>query len=522
MKLRHYQREAVTETLKYLRYQKGKHPVICLPTGSGKSLVMADLIKKLRAIYKCKILILSHVKEILKQNVATIEKHCGEKVSVYSSGIGRKEVGDITIAGIQSAYRHPELFEDSRVVLIDEAHTVNPEEGTMYATLFQALGNHTRVAVTATPFRLGSGYIYDDTADTLFDSTVIDYCTREKFNQLVDEGFLSKLTTKRTELEMDISGIKLIGGDFNEKQLSERFDRSAVTNAAIKEILAAGVNRKKWLIFAIDIDHAEHIAEVLIRNGIPTVPVHSKMKDSGFDRDASLDGFNNTDKYRCVVNVNILTTGFDNPNIDLIAMLRPTSSPVLHVQTLGRGSRIAEGKLDCLVLDFAGNTARLGPINDVLVKKVRKTLGDGEPITKTCPSCNSILPPSLKVCPDCGHKFKFEHGLSAHAANVEIMDDGKAHWVPVSSVTYEANMKIGAPSTVKVIYNCQGRKVNEFICVEHKGFAKHKADHWVKFRGGERCHRVADFMLQRDNIAVPKEILVQKKGKYYTVNNAKF
>lgn len=446
---------------------------------------------------------------------------CGEEISLYSASIGEKNIGDITIAGIQSAYRKPELFKHFDLVIIDEAHTVNPEDGTMYSILLNSIPNHIRIAVTATPFRLGAGYIYGPDGETLFDDVVVDYCTKEKFNQLVKEGFLSKLTTKRTKLEMDTSGINLVGGDFNEKQLSDRFDRDSVTKEAIKEIIAAGAMRKKWLVFAIDIDHAEHIAEILIRNGIPTAIVHSKMNEYGFNREKVLEDFDG-DIYKCVVNVNILTTGFDSPRIDLIAMLRPTSSPVLHVQTLGRGSRVHPEKKDCLILDFAGNTARLGPINDVLVTKRRKGDGDGEPITKTCPKCESILPPVVKICPDCGHEFKFEHGLSSHAANIEIMDDGAAHWIGVSSVTYEVNAKIGAPSTLKVTYNCQGRKVSEYVCVEHKGFAKHKADHWVKFRGGEQCDTAVDLMAISDRLEQPKEILVQKSGKYYTVNNAKF
>ena len=517
MKPRYYQKEGFVNTLQYIRKNPGKHPVICLPTGSGKSLVIAELIRRLKG----DILILSHVKEILDQNVRTIEKQTGKSVSVYSASLNRKEVGDITMAGIQSAYRQPELFKHFKWVIIDEAHTVNPEAGTMYSSFFASIGNHIRIAITATPFRTGCGYIYGTDNSTLFDDVVIDYCTREKFNQLVDEGYLSKLTTKRTELEMDTSGINLVGGDFNEKQLSDRFDRDVVTNAAIKEIIAAGATRNKWLIFAIDIDHAEHIAEVLIRNGIPTAVVHSKMSESGFDRDRTLEDYDN-DRYRCVVNVNILTTGFDSPKIDLICMLRPTSSPVLHVQTLGRGSRISGGKIDCLILDFAGNTARLGPINDVLVTKVRKGEGGGEPITKTCPKCDSILPPAIKICPDCGHHFKFQHHLSANAANIQVMDDGRPHWLPVTGVTYEPNIKFGSPSSITVIYDCRGRKVKEHVCIMHKGFAKEKADHWVKYRGGDKCNAISDFMNQADSLSKPTEILVQKKNKYYIVNNSKF
>tara|TARA_R110000744_G_C19371578_1_gene562716 strand:- start:17796 stop:19385 length:1590 start_codon:yes stop_codon:yes gene_type:complete len=514
VKPRYYQKEAYVKTLTYTRRNPGKHPVICLPTGSGKSLVIAELIRRLKG----SVLILSHVKEILEQNVKTIESNTGRSVSVYSASLDRKEIGDVTMAGIQSAYRKPGLFKNFKWVIIDEAHTVNPEAGTMYSSFFSSIGEHTRIAITATPFRLGSGYIYSNDVTTLFDDVVVDYCTKEKFNKLVSEGFISKLTTKRTDLEMDTSGIKLVGGDFNEKQLSDRFDRDSVTNAAIKEIIAAGVNRKKWLVFAIDIDHAEHIAEVLIRNGIPTAPVHSKME---MNRESTLEKYKN-DKYKCVVNVNILTTGFDAPDIDLIAMLRPTSSPVLHVQTLGRGSRVKEGKADCLILDFAGNTARLGPINDVLVIKARKGEGSGEPITKTCPECDSILPPALKICPDCGHHFKFQHHLSANAANIQIMDDGRPHWIPVTGIEYVENLKIGSPSSITVIYDCLGRKIKESICIMHKGFAKEKADHWVKYRGGEVCNSIEDFTNQSASLSVPIEILVQKKNKYYIVNNSRF
>ena len=102
MKLRHYQQEAVDSTVDYLRSVKDKHPVIALPTGSGKSLVMAELIK----VLKGDILILSHVKEILSQNYKTIESHTGKKVHIYSASLKSKSVGSVTVAGIQSAYRN--------------------------------------------------------------------------------------------------------------------------------------------------------------------------------------------------------------------------------------------------------------------------------------------------------------------------------------------------------------------------------------------------------------------------------
>jgi DNA repair protein RadD len=518
-KLRHYQEEAATSAIKYLQRKKG-NPLIALPTGSGKSLVLAELVRYVVEEWNGRVMILSHVKEILEQNYKHIVDYTGYEVAMNSSMLGRREYGQITVAGIQSVYRNPRKFHQVQLVIIDEAHLVSMDLDTMYQKFLAGIGHYVCVGLTATPFRLGDGYIYGK--DKLFGDLVSDWCTAERFVQLIDEGFLCKLTTKRTELEMDTSGINLVAGDFNEKQLSDKFDREIITNEAIKEIIAAGKNRKKWLIFAIDINHAEHIAEMLIRNGIPTAPVHSKMKDSGFDRDKSIEGFR-YDRYKCVVNVNILTTGFDHPGVDLIALLRPTQSPVLHVQTLGRGSRIDDGKSDCLVLDFAGNTARLGPVNNVLVRVKGKGLGGGEPITKTCPRCQSILPPAVKFCPDCNFEFIFEHGLSMYASEDIVIEEGKDYWMPVLHVDYSIHARFGSPSSLKVSYKISSRQsVSEWICVEHKGFAKHKADHWIKYRGGPPCSTVEQLLSHSDELSIPTKILIQKRGKHFVIKDSNF
>ena len=517
-KLRHYQAEAAKAAIKFIKAKKG-NPLIALPTGSGKSLVLAEIVRHIVEEWDGKVLVLSHVKEILEQNHKHIVDYTGFDVALNSSMLGRREFGDITVAGIQSVYRQADRLKNVNVVIIDEAHLVSMVETTMYQKLLLEL-DVVCVGLTATPFRLGDGYIYGP--EKLFTKLVSDWCTAKRFVQLIDEGFLCKLTTKRTELEMDTSDIKLLGGDFNEKQLSTKFDRDSITNEAIKEIIAAGKTRNKWLIFAIDITHAEHIAEVLIRNGIKTAPVHSKMHESGFDRDKSIEGFKD-DKYQCVVNVNILTTGFDHPGVDLIALLRPTQSPVLHVQTLGRGSRIQDGKNDCLVLDFAGNTERLGPVNNVLVKIKGKGLEGGDPITKTCPGCQSIIPPAVKFCPDCNHEFVFEHHLSFNAAESVVIENPGGDWVSVFNVEYSLHERFGAPTSVRVDYQISAKqKVSEWVCVEHKNFAKHKADHWVAFRGGDKCNTAAELLAIAPKLDQPIKILAEKKGKHIVVKDMTF
>lgn len=519
MKLRQYQEEAVMQTMMFFTKKKGKNGIIALPTGSGKSLVIAEIIRLVRLRWNAKILILSHVKEILEQNKSEIESHLGIEVGVNSSMLGKREVKDVTVAGIQSVFRNPDQFSEHNLIIIDEAHRVSTEQDSMYKTFLDGIGRHVCVGLTATPFRLGDGYIYGP--GKLFDELIYDCTASDRFLKLIESNYLCKLTTKCTNLEMDTTSIKITAGDFNEKQLADEFDRDSVTTAAVQEIISSGADRKSWLIFAIDINHAEHITETLLRSGISAAPVHSRMSDYGLDRDKVISDFK-SGKYRAIVNVNVLTTGFNHPGIDLIAILRPTQSPVLHVQILGRGCRTSTGKKNCLVLDFGGNTARLGPINDVLVKVKGKGATGGDPITKTCPECKSILPPAIKICPDCGHEFKFQHGLSATASDAKIIEDNKENWIQVDGVEYEINSKYGAPSSLKVTYNYGKKSVSEYICIEHSGFAKHKADHWVKYRGGEKCDTVQDLMKQTPILKTPSQILVQKRGAYYVIKNSIF
>lgn len=520
MKLRHYQLDAVNNTVDYIKNKKG-NPLIVLPTGSGKTPVIAGLIDKLMSDLGYKsILVLTHVKEIIEQNEKTIRKITHRDVGVFSAGLGRKEIRDVTVGGVQSVFRNIRQFKDFEIIIVDEAHKIPPDKDTMYQKAFAGIGEHRLIGLTATDFRFGLGYIHGP--GETFDVVTCNWSGTENYNRLIDEGFLCPLTMKRTELEMDTKGIKLIGGDFSERDLSDKFDRIPITNAIIREVLAAGKYRKKWLIFAIDIDHSEHIAEVLMKNGIKASIVHSKMSKYGLDRDKIIDSFKNGD-LQCIVNVNVLTTGFDAPNIDMIAMLRPTNSPNIHVQCLGRGARVSEGKDNCLVLDFAGNTERLGLIHDPVVR-IKGAGAGGEAPAKSCPDCAEIVAISVRFCPVCKHEFKFEHKLKVEEVIVENIDDGRHHWLDVDMVEYAKKPGFGSPSTLKVTYHCKGvrRGITEVICVEHRGWAKDKADHWVRYRGGERCDKVDDLLLQVNDLMKPNRICVRKRGKFFDVTDSKF
>ena len=191
----------------------------------------------------------------------------------------------------------------------------------------------------------------------------------------------------------------------------------------------------------------------------------------------------------------------------------------MHVQILGRGSRIYPTKSDCLVLDFAGNLARLGPINDVYVRVKGKGKGGGEPIMKQCPKCDLMVHAAARKCSRCGHEFPFEHGLTRSAGTDVVIEVGKPIWLPVDAVEYDVKADPGRPAIFQVTYICGNKRIKEMICLEHRGFAREKAVHWLKYRGIPDAAklRAADVLLKADQLTIPSRIRVEKKNGYINV-----
>lgn len=516
--LRPYQEPISDKVFTYMKNNPDKHPLVAMPTGSGKTVVLADII--LKAIDRwpeTNVLVLSHVREILLQDYDSIKFHTGMDIGLYSVGLKKREMKQITVAGIQSVFRHPGRFQKYKFIIIDECHLIPPGKNSMYRKFFAGLSDSRYFGLTATPFRLGAGFIFGED-DSIFDDLIYDMTSKDKFNGLIKDGYLCNLKTSATEMELDTDDIKTVAGDFDKKMLSQKVDKDSITKMAIKEIIAKGANYKKWLIFAIDIEHAENIAEELSANGITTMVIHSKME---FDRDTVINHFR-IGTFRAIVNVNILTTGFDDQEIDLIALLRPTKSPVIHVQTIGRGLRIAPGKDHCLILDFAGNTERLGPINDIVPKKKGKGKATGEAITKRCPSCDTIHHPTVKICEFCGHVFTFKTLLQESAKEVDVLRGKDKVWLKVSKVEYQLYNKKNSPSMVKVTYTCGLRTYNEYICVEHRGYAGHVAKHWLEYRGMSEVTTAIEVVHKSAELKTPNRILIDKTGKYPRVKEYSF
>ena len=516
--LRPYQAPIAEKVFTYMKNNPSKHPLVAAPTGSGKTVILSDLI--LKAVTKwpdTQVLVLSHVREILEQDHKSIGFHTGLDVGIYSAGLGKREFKQVTVAAIQSVYRRPTDFKDYKFIIIDECHLIPPGSDTMYRKFFAGLKNPRYFGLTATPFRLGSGYIYGED-DSIFNDLIYDLTTKDKFNTLIEDGYLCNLKTLPTDHEFDVEGVKTVAGDFDSKGLSIKLNVDSITRAAVKEIVEKGANYKKWLVFAIDIEHAEKIANELENYGIPTAAVHSKMD---LDRDTVIKHYK-LGTFRAIVNVNVLTTGFDDPEIDLIALLRPTKSPVIHVQTIGRGLRIAPNKDHCLILDFAGNTERLGPINNIVVRKKGKGKEGGEPITKRCPACDTIHHPTKKICEFCGHVFQFKTLLQTNSADVDVIATKEEVWLNIAEVSYALHKKKNSPSMMKVTYKCGLRTYNEYVCVEHKGWAGHKAKYWLEFRGLRGIVTSLGAVHNSESLSKPHRILIDKSGKFPRIKDYSF
>jgi DNA repair protein RadD len=435
-----------------------------------------------------RVMVLTHVKELIQQNYdKLITLWPGAPAGVYSAGLNRKESNrKITFAGIGSVAKKAQLFGHIDLVLIDEAHLVSPNDETLYQFFLAALkavNPHVRViGFTATPWRLGTGRI---TEDGIFTDVCFDITGMQAFNRLIAEGFLAPLIPRQTKMMLDIEGVHMRGGELIASELQHAVDKYEVTQAAIRETLELAHDRRHWLIFASGVEHACNIADMLNDMGVPTVAIHSKMGDA--QRDQAIIDFK-AGKYRAAVNNNVLTTGFDFPAIDCIVMLRPTASTVLWVQMLGRGTRPFQcdeyKKENCLVLDFAGNTRRLGPINDPVIPRKKGDKAGGEAPVKLCGSCATYNHASVTHCAYCGAEFTFQVKIKQTAASDELLR-GEAPLVEVFKVdhiTYSTHEKACRPPMMKVTYYCGLRSFSEYVCIQHDGFAQRKARQWWRER----------------------------------------
>ena len=383
--LRPYQTDAVTRVVAHFR-ASSEPAVVVLPTGSGKSLVIAELARLARG----RVLVLAHVRELVEQNHAKYQAY-GLEADIFSAGLKRKEASrQVVFGSVQSVVRNLDSFNDAgfTLLVIDECHRVSLNKEASYRQVIDHLrkqnANLKVLGLTATPYRLGQGFIYHchyhgmvrGSEESFFRDCVFE----QPLRLMVKQGYLAE--PKRLDMAIEGYDFSLLApaenGHYREAELNRVVAGNRATPMIIGQIVERAASRQGVMIFAATVAHAEEIMgylppdqAALITGATPSI-----------ERTELINAFK-ARRLKYLVNVSVLTTGFDAPHVDLIAILRPTESVSLYQQIAGRGLRLSEGKEDCLILDYAGNPW------DLYAPEVGepKPPGDNEPVQVECPAC---------------------------------------------------------------------------------------------------------------------------------------
>lgn len=485
MQLRPYQRACVDAIYAHLR-NRDDNPCAVVPTAGGKTPIMATICRDAVTQWQGRVLILAHVKELLEQTADKLRVVCPEvNFGIYSAGLKRRDTTHpVIVAGIQSIYKKACDLDPFDLVLVDEAHLIPLEGDGMYRQFLadaRVVNPNLRVVgFTATPFRLKTGPICTD------DGFLNHVCYEVGVRELIRDGYLCPLISKAGKTKADMTALHVRGGEFLADEVESLMDQDALVRAACTEIVEYAAARNACLIFASGVKHGQHIVQTLLND-------HGHK--CGFvcgetplaERDATLARFKAGElKFLC--NVNVLTTGFDAPHIDCVALVRPTMSPGLYYQMVGRGFRLHPSKENCLILDFGGNVLRHGPVDEIQVTTLER--GNGKAPAKECPECQAVIAAGFGRCPQCGFEFpppeRQKHEAQASEASILSGQVTTTQHI-VQDVHYSIHIKRGAsedaPRTMRVDYRVGWHQTkSEWVCFEHDGFARRKAEAWWRRR----------------------------------------
>lgn len=526
MKLRPYQQETIDALYHWWIAHPGvdQAPILTLPTGSGKSVVIAELVRLLFDTWPeehPRTVVLVPSKELAEQNAEKLSHILPRHISLgyFSASVGQKNPNaDVIVATIGSVARNAHILGNIRCVIIDECHLVNPDGAGQFRRFISDLSRFCSfrvVGLTATPFR-GNGVWLTSGKDPLFCGIAHEV----KVKTLLDAGFLSPLVRPVDAIatRIDTDGIATTAGDFNIDALSERV--ADYLESAANEAVQLAADRKKWIAFTPTVRNAEQFVRALKNLDVTAALVCGETPKQ--EREDLIAEFR-AGRIRCLVTVLALATGFDVPDVDCIVWLRPTQSPVLYVQGAGRGLRIAPGKVDCLWLDFSDTTERLGPVDAIKGRKKRGGREDQEAPFVVCDNCGAqVRPASALECPECGEVLREEEAPPPRrASNAAVMLHQIAPKIlryEVSFVDYYLHRKEGSPVSMRVEYYSGLYCVaTEWVCLCHHGFARAKAENWWRrFVGDEPAPTdVYAAIHQCKGRAIrPTHITVNESGKY--------
>lgn len=545
MKLRDYQQEAVDAVFAYWERApstpvKPASPLVVMPTGSGKSPTLGETVRRLVQEYGARVLVATHRAELITQDVKAIRSIWpNAPVSIYSASLARKELGtDIVVAGVQSIVRAAHRLGRIDVLVVDEAHLVPPTESDQYGKLIAEMRkinpDMRLLGYTATPYRLGQGMLTQGEG-AMFTSICIDVPIR----RLIDAGYLSTVVAGGVSARIDTDNVKVTAGEYNLGQLAGVSDTDKV-NAAVADDVKRELDggRTSAIVFAVNVEHAARLRNELNMRGVSCEVITGETPRER--RDEIIGRFKRRE-LQAISSCEVLTTGFDAPVVDIVAMVRATLSPSLYVQIVGRGTRIAEGKTNCVLLDYGDNVGRHGPIDAVVVKPKK---GDGKAPVKCCPQCAAEVPISLLECPHCGYAWpppEPKTKLKDKASTDAVLSWQKQKEPPrkeqVGGVEWSKHYKrvpdgeVATP-TLRIDYMApkrgplayDKRVASEWLCFDHDegSYARKKAEKWWDDNVGCRQPESVDDaigLLDMGYMAKVVQVTLVKDGKYDRVTH---
>lgn len=536
MILREYQSRAVAELFGWWTKHQGDAdiPLLVLPTAAGKSVICAEIVRQMWdqwPDYHPRTVVLVPSKELAEQNAAKLRALLPHTISVgyVSASLGTKKYNaDVIVATIGSIHKAAHLLGNIKAVVIDEAHLVSQKanDAGMYRTFLSKLGElceFRTVGMTATPFR-GNQVWLTDGDDPLFTGIA----SRVSMRELLDAKFIAPLVppSERIETRIDASHVGISNGDYKVGELSREVEKYLAKVATEATRIAS--ERKKWIAFTPSVANAESLSDKLNELGIVSAVVCGETPKQ--EREDLIRQFKNH-QIHCLVTVLALSVGFDVPDVDCIVWCRPTKSPVLYVQGMGRGTRIADGKTDCLVLDFTDTVERLGPV-DTIQGRAKKRSGPQEAPYSICPDCGERNAPAALVCVHCGAQIREEEAkpLDAKVSYAALLSSQTAMaelvWHDISRTDYALHRKEGKPDSLRVdYYSGLLRVASEWVCFSHVGYARQKAENWWMRRERKSMPsgtQEALEWLEFYDIEEPVRIATRKNGKYTEVKEYEF
>lgn len=468
--LRPYQEECGVALMNDIS-NKG-NPILQLPTGAGKSLIIADIARRCKERWGgIKILVLTHRAKLVEQDADKFRK-LGIIPSIYCAELKRKEIGQFTLGTILSVARHADLFKNFHLVIVDEVQMINNDNEGSYRKFLAQLPNAKIVGLSATPFRLKGGACYGQ--DRLFNRLAY----KIGFADLVRQGYLTPPVNYDANADDNFADMRITAGDFNKDDMNRHFNR--IVEKSCADLVKRMANRHYVLVFACSIVHANAIVECLNKMGEKAMVYHSELS---LEEDKLVINRFENKQFKYLVSIDKLGVGFDAPFVDGLGLMRPTMSRALAIQQLGRGSRLYEGKENFLVADYAGNIRRhnlLDPDSyDVPWESISKTKrkGNNDAPSKVCPHCQAICATRTTTC-QCGYKFPPK--LTVKADTQKQVEEDKVP-IQIWNASIEHNEK---HNYVKLLVGNFLACRPVFFFPEDVGFAKTKTlINWVKVFG---------------------------------------